>query len=206
MPTDMPPLPAPRHTLPDDIQSLVVGTLLVALSVSLLKSAGLVTGQIAGLSLVGAYASGIGFGPVFFLLNLPFYWLGYRRMGKAFVLKTFAAVALLSVFSELLPHVLQIGPVHPLAASLLAGVTAGAGLLALFRHGASLGGVGIMALWLQESRGIRAGWVQLGFDAVVFALAFAVIPPLTVLWSMAGAAALNVIIATNHRRDRYIAR
>ncbi|WP_414897985.1 YitT family protein [Rhodovulum sp. YEN HP10] len=202
----MPPLPAPRHTLPDDIQGLVFGTLLVALSVSLLKSAGLVTGQIAGLSLVGAYATGLGFGPVFFVLNLPFYWLGYRRMGRAFVLKTFAAVALLSVFSELLPHVLAIGPVHPLAASLLAGVTAGAGLLALFRHGASLGGVGIMALWLQDSRGIRAGWVQLGFDTVVFALAFAVIPPLTVLWSMAGAAVLNLIIATNHRRDRYIAR
>ncbi|ARC88492.1 YitT family protein [Rhodovulum sp. MB263] len=206
MPTDMPPLPAPRHTLPDDIQGLVFGTLLVALSVSLLKSAGLVTGQIAGLSLVGTYATGLGFGPVFFVLNLPFYWLGYRRMGRAFVLKTFAAVALLSVFSELLPHVLTIGPVHPLAASLLAGVTAGAGLLALFRHGASLGGVGIMALWLQDSRGIRAGWVQLGFDTVVFALAFAVIQPLTVLWSMAGAAVLNLIIATNHRRDRYIAR
>ncbi|RAP42697.1 membrane protein [Rhodovulum viride] len=206
MPTDMPPPTVPRHSILEDAQGLVVGTLLVALSVQILKSAGLVTGQIAGLSLVASYVSGFGFGPIFFALNLPFYWLALRRMGLAFTVKTFSAVALLSLFTELMPHVLTLGRVQPLAGSMLAGVAAGAGLLALFRHGASLGGVGIMALWLQDSRGIRAGWVQLGFDAVVFALAFAAIPPLTVLCSLAGAAVLNVIIATNHRRDRYIAR
>ncbi|ARE41680.1 Transporter [Rhodovulum sp. P5] len=195
-----------RHTLLEDIQGLLVGTLLVALSVGLLKSAGLVTGQIAGLSLVGAYATGIGFGPIFFTLNLPFYWLAVRRVGWAFTLKTFSAVALLATFTELMPLVLSFDRIHPLAAAILAGVTAGAGLLALFRHGASLGGVGIVAFWLQDTRGIRAGWVQLAFDAVVFALAFAVIDPLTVLYSLVGAGVLNVIIATNHRRDRYIAR
>ncbi|GAA0303771.1 YitT family protein [Rhodovulum strictum] len=197
---------APRHSLLDDAQGLVVGTLLVALSVQLLQGAGLVTGQIAGLSLVAAYASGWPFGAVFFALNLPFYILALRRMGRAFALKSFAAVALLSVFTETMPSLLRVETAHPALAALLAGITAGAGLLALFRHGASLGGVGILALWLQDSRGIRAGWVQLGFDAAVFALAFAVIAPMTVLWSLIGAAILNLIIATNHRRDRYIAR
>ena len=33
---------------------------------------------------------------MFFAVNLPFYWLGWRRMGARFTLKTFAAVALLS--------------------------------------------------------------------------------------------------------------
>lgn len=206
MPTDMPPDLPQQHTLLEDIQGLLVGTLMVALSVTLLKSAGLVTGQIAGLSLVTAYATGVGFGPIFFLLNLPFYWLGYRRIGLAFVVKTFAAVALLSVFSEAMPHVLTIGSVQPLAAAVLAGVSAGAGLLALFRHGASLGGVGILALWLQDAKGIKAGWVQFAFDAMVFALAFFTLPLPTVIHSLIGAAILNVIITTNHRRDRYIAR
>ncbi|SIO15949.1 Uncharacterised 5xTM membrane BCR, YitT family COG1284 [Rhodovulum sp. ES.010] len=195
-----------RHTLIDDAQGLVVGTLLVALSVQLLQGAGLVTGQIAGLSLVASYATGWAFGPIFFGLNLPFYWLAFRRLGRAFTLKSFAAVGLLSLFTELTPAVLTVQPLSAPAAAVLAGVTAGAGLLALFRHGASLGGVGILAVWLQDSRGIRAGWVQLGFDAAVFALALAVIAPLTVLWSLLGAVVLNLIIATNHRRDRYVAR
>lgn len=199
-------IPQHRHSLIEDAQGLVVGTLLVALSVQLLKGAGLVTGQIAGLSLVAAYASGVGFGPIFFALNLPFYWLALRRVGWAFTLKTFSAVALLSLFTEALPHFLRFDSLQPLVGSVLAGVVAGAGLLALFRHGASLGGVGIVAFWLQDTKGIKAGWVQLGFDAVVFALAFAVIAPTTVLYSMVGAAVLNLIIATNHRRDRYIAR
>jgi len=199
-------LSVPRHSLPDDAQGLIVGTLLVAISVQLLSAAGLVTGQIAGLALVASYASGWSFGALFFALNLPFYLLALRRMGRAFTLKTLAAVGLLSLFTETLPHVMSLGPVQPLAAAILAGVTAGAGLLALFRHGASLGGVGIVAVWLQDRHGIRAGWVQLGFDAAVFALAAAVIAPLTLLWSLIGAVVLNVIIATNHRRDRYIAR
>ncbi|MGC9418186.1 MAG: YitT family protein [Rhodovulum sp.] len=195
-----------RHTLLEDTQGLLVGTLLVALSVQILQGTGLVTGQVAGLSLVASYATGWAFGPVFFALNLPFYWLAYRRMGLTFTGKTFAAVGLLAVFTELMPHVLVVSPQDPIIAAILAGVTAGAGLLALFRHGASLGGVGIVAVWLQDSRGIRAGWVQLGFDAVVFALALTVIPIVTVAWSLLGASVLNLIIATNHRRDRYIAR
>ncbi|MBN2905258.1 MAG: YitT family protein [Rhodobacteraceae bacterium] len=200
------PAPEHRHSLLEDAQGLVVGTLLVALSVQLLKSAGLVTGQIAGLSLVASYASGVSFAVIFFALNLPFYWLAYRRLGLGFMLKTFAAVGLLSLFTVILPRLLHIETLHPLVGAVLAGATAGAGLLALFRHGASLGGVGIVALWLQDTRGIKAGWVQLGFDAGVFALAFALFDPMMVLYSMAGAAVLNLIIATNHRRDRYIAR
>jgi uncharacterized membrane-anchored protein YitT (DUF2179 family) len=193
--------PAARHTFLDDVQGLLVGSLLVTLSVQFLQAAGLVTGQMAGLSLIVAYATGWGFGPVFFVLNLPFWWLALARVGPAFTLKTLAAVGLLSGFSMALPSVLTLGAVAAPVAAVLAGVTAGAGLLVLFRHGASLGGVGIVAFWLQETRGIRAGWLQLGFDAVVFALAFAVMAPVTVLWSLLGAAVLNTIIATNHRRD-----
>ncbi|MBK5934254.1 putative 5xTM membrane YitT family protein [Rhodovulum imhoffii] len=195
-----------RHSFFDDAQGLLVGTLLVALSVQLLGSAMLTTGQIAGLSLVLSYASGLRFGLLFFVLNLPFYWLAFRRMGTAFTLKTFAAVGLLSLFTELLPNLLIFQTVHPLAGAILAGVAAGAGLLVLFRHGASLGGIGIVAFWMQETRRIRAGWVQLGFDAFVFALALWVMDPVTVLYSLAGAMVTNIIIATNHRRDRYIAR
>lgn len=195
-----------RHSLFEDAFALVIGTALMALSVMFLRESALITGQIAGLSLLISYAGGISFGAVFFVLNLPFYWLAFRRMGLAFTLKTFAAVAILSGFTELFPLVIRLEGVHPLAGALLAGITGGAGLLILFRHGATLGGVGVVAMYLQDTRGIRAGWVQLGFDACVFALAFALFDQVTVAHSLIGAALLNVMIALNHRRDRYIAR
>ncbi len=76
----------------------------------------------------------------------------------------------------------------------------------LFRHGATLGGVGIVAVWLQDTKGIKAGKVQLGFDVFVFALAIALFAPITVFYSLISAAVTNFVILTNHRRDRYIAR
>ena len=88
----------------------------------------------------------------------------------------------------------------------LAGVCIGLGLIVLIRHGASLGGVGVLALWLQETTGLRAGWTQLAFDACLFAAALAVLDPFLVARSLLGAVAVNLIITVNHRRDHYVAR
>lgn len=178
----------------------------MALSVQFLQASHLITGQIAGLSLLVSYWGNWTFGIVFFLLNLPFYLVAFFRMGLRFTIKTFAAVGTVTIWTFVLPRVLEISYLHPLAGAVLAGIAAGAGLLALFRHGATLGGVGIVALWLQDTKGIKAGWVQLGFDACVFLLAIMLFAPATVFYSLIGAVVTNIMIVTNHRRDRYIAR
>jgi len=197
--------PADHHTRVEDALAFLTGTALVALAVQVLQAGGLITGQIAGLSLVLSYWGGWTFGAVFFLLNLPFYVFAVLRMGWAFTLRTFVAVGLLSAMTEALSRLVSVEFAHPALAAFLAGILVGTGLLVLFRHGATLGGIGILALYLQDRTGLRAGWVQLGFDALVFAVAFALFPAATVLWSLAGAVLLNLIIAMNHRRDRYIA-
>lgn len=198
--------PADRHSLWEDALGLLTGTCLMALAVMFLKSSGLITGQIAGLSLIASYAGGWPFGAVFFALNLPFYLLAVRQMGWRFTLKTFAAVGLLSVQTEILPALLRLEPVHPVVSAVLFGVLAGLGLIVLFRHGATLGGVGIVALWMQDTRGIAAGNVQLGFDLGVFALALFLFDWQVVAISLLGAVILNLMVTINHRRDRYVAR
>jgi uncharacterized membrane-anchored protein YitT (DUF2179 family) len=176
------------------------------LSIQFLSQSNLVTGQIAGLALVSSYATDWSFGLVFFVLNLPFYILAVHQLGWTFTLKTFAAVALMSTISELFPHFLTLEMVHPALGAVLGGVLAGIGILSLFRHGATLGGVGIVALWLQDTRGIQAGNTQLLFDVFVFGLAFWILPAPVVVWSLLGAVILNLIVTVNHRRDRYVAR
>lgn len=196
----------PRHSLFEDAQGIAFGAGMAAFGILVLTHLGLVTGQTAGLAVLISYATGWAFGPVFFTLNLPFYWIGYRRFGTAFTVKTFLSVAVLSGASLLLPRVVDLGTIHPGAGAMLFGMVSGAGLLALFRHGASLGGVGIVALLAQERLGWRAGWVQLAFDAVLFAAALAVLrDPVLVAWSALGAFVVNAVIAINHRRDRYVA-
>lgn len=198
--------PADRHSPWEDVIGLAVGCVIMALSVQFLRVEGLITGQIAGLSLLGSYVSGASFGTVFFLLNLPFYLLALKQMGLRFTLKSFAAVSAMSAMADALPRFMTLETLHPGIAAAFFGVLGGIGLIVLFRHGATLGGVGIVALWLQDSRGIRAGNVQLGFDLGVFALAALLFDWDVVLWSLLGAVILNLMITVNHRGDRYIAR
>ncbi len=198
--------PPDRHSFWEDALAILVGTTLVALSIQFLRASELFTGQIAGLSLVLSYPTGLPFGAIFFVLNLPFYLLAIRQIGWRFTIKSFLAVALMSTIAESLPLVLTMNHLHPALGATLSGILAGVGLLMLFRHGATLGGVGVVALWAQDTKGIKAGHVQLGFDICVFALAFFLFDWQRVLWSLLGAVVLNLIITVNHRRDRYIAR
>ncbi|MCW7537215.1 YitT family protein [Aquabacterium sp. A7-Y] len=196
---------ADRHTPFEDVQALLIGTLFISLGVVMFKHAGLLSGGTAGLAFLLHYAGGWGFGQVFFLLNLPFYWLARRKMGRAFTLKTVAAVALLSVFTELHPLVLRFERLEPAYAAVLGGLVIGTGMLMLMRHRASLGGVGVLVFYLQESHGWRAGKVQLAIDGGIVALAVLLVEPRQVLYSLLGAVALNGVLAVNHRPGRYLA-
>lgn len=171
----------------------------------MLTHLGLLTGQTAGLAVLVSYVTGWPFGWVFFAVNVPFYWVGWRRMGRAFVIKTFAAVALLSALAALMPGWVAFAALEPAFGAALFGLVTGAALLAVFRHGASLGGVGIVALMVQDRTGFRAGWTQLLFDAALFSVALMVLAPAQVAASALGAVVLNLVVAINHRRDWYVA-
>jgi len=197
--------PVDRHTLFEDAQALVTGTLFISLGVALFKHAGLLTGGTAGLAFLLHYLTGVSFGKLFFVINLPFYWIAWRLMGRAFTVKTFVAVALLSAFTEFQPQVMSFGSLQPLYAAIMGGLLMGAGFLMLFRHHASLGGVGIVALALQQQRGWRAGKVQMAVDCAIVLAAIFVVEPQRIAYSLAGAVALNLTLAINHRPGRYVA-
>lgn len=184
---------------------MTVGIVLCGLGLHLLTFAGLITGQTAGLAVIIAYLSGFSFGLVFFMINLPFYFLAYRRLGFEFTLKSLISVTMLSVVTEVLPLGLVFDTVNPALAAVIFGALVGLGLLALFRHNGSLGGLGVVALLVQDTTGFKAGWVQLITDAVIFAVALLLFPAAIVAYSLLGALILNLVITFNHRRDRYIA-
>ncbi|WP_305825663.1 YitT family protein [Massilia brevitalea] len=198
------PHPVP-HSVLDDLQALVGGTMLVSLGVTLMSSAGLVTGGVAGLCLLLHYATGIAFGKIFFVLSLPLYAFALRKLGWRFTLKTLGAVLLFSLSTELLPGALQLARVHALYAALMGGILVGVGLLMLFRHRASLGGFNILCIYLQERFGWRAGLVQLAIDALILLASLALLTPSAWLLSLAGTAVLNLTLAINHRPGRYLA-
>ncbi|MEL6169450.1 MAG: YitT family protein [Pseudomonadota bacterium] len=195
-----------EHSLLEDTQAFLLGTAMCALGVQFLTHLGLVTGQTAGLAVLLSYVTSWSFGTVFFAVNVPFYLLGWFRLGPRFTIKTFIAVAMVSAMAEILPRLLVIERLDPILGAVMAGAMIGLGLIVVFRHGGSLGGIGVLALLVQERLGIQAGWIQLGFDGLLFAAAAFVLDPVLVAWSLLGAVVVNLIIAVNHRSDRYVAR
>jgi uncharacterized membrane-anchored protein YitT (DUF2179 family) len=162
------------------------------------------TGSTAGIALLIQYATGTSFGLLYFLINLPFYYFAVRRMGWPFTIRTFVAVGMLSGFAWLIPQSVDFSAVNPLFAALMGGTLMGMGVLSLFRHRSGVGGVNILALYLQDAYGIRAGWFQLGFDLVIMLASLFFIPWQNMMLSLIGAVAMNLIVAINHKPGRYL--
>jgi uncharacterized membrane-anchored protein YitT (DUF2179 family) len=205
MNTAMPTTNVVPHNLLEDILAILTGTLLVSLGVALFNQAGLFTGGTAGLAFLIHYATGLKFGLVFFLINLPFYWFAWQRMGWQFTLKTFCSVGLVSLFSGIHPQMIHLSAITPFYVAIIGGSLMGVGFIVLFRHHASLGGINILTLYLQEKHGIRAGKLQMGMDVGIVLASYFIVSPLAMLASIIGAVVLNLAIMLNHRPGRYMA-
>ena len=200
----MAPQPTLRHSLLEDVFGLLTGTFVASLGIYLLKAAHAVTGGTAGLSLLLSYGTGWSFGLLFFLINLPFFALALRTKGLDFSVRTLVSIALVSGFASLHPLMLPLPELNPVYATVVGNLLAGVGMLMVFRHRSSLGGLNTLALIVQDRTGWRAGYVQLVFDVAIIALALLVVPPANVLLSAAGAVVLNIVLALNHRPGRYL--
>ena len=196
---------APQHTLAEDVLAIFIGTLFVSFGLALFKQAGLLTGSTAGLAFLIYYVTALPFGAVFFVINLPFYYLAFQRMGWRFTLKSFCAVAAVSALTEAHVRFIHFTLIDPFYTAVFGGLLMGVGFIVLFRHGASLGGVNILALYLQDKTGLRAGKLQMGVDVTILLASYFVVDPKALAASVIGAVALNAVIWMNHRRDRYVA-
>ena len=192
-----------RHRFYEDAIALVLGTVLVALGITFYAQAGILTSGLAGLSLLLDYASGYGFPLIFFTINVPFFLLALRRLGLAATLRTILAIGLVSVFARYTPEWVRVDAIEPLYAALFGGAVIGLGLLVLFRHRTGVGGINLVAIDLQERFGLRAGYVLLAVDLTILAVAVFLLPLDKLVLSVLGSCVLNMILALNHRPERY---
>ncbi|WP_253907213.1 YitT family protein [Herbaspirillum rubrisubalbicans] len=195
-----------RHNWIDNLQGQLFGVVMIAFGMSMLHSLGLIIGQVAGVAFLVTYVTGMSFGMAFTLINLPFYLLAALRMGAAFTWRTLAAVTAVSVLTNIAGNYISYRHLDPIVGAVLAGLCVGIGLIGLFRHQASCGGMSILASYVQERTGFKAGWLLMGFDLVLFATAALFLPVERVLYSLVGAITMNLFVAWNHRYEWYIAR
>lgn len=199
------PFSSGAHGFLEDVQAVVTGAVLAALGIAMFQQAGLLAGGTVGLALVLSYATGLDLSLALLASNAPFYALACLRMGREFTVKTLAAVSVTSLFLHLLPAALTFERLSPWLAAVLGGMLAGVGMLLLFRHRASLGGLNVLALYLHDKRGWSPGKVQLALDASILVGGglIAGSGATQMACSVLAVLVLNLILAVNHRPGRY---
>lgn len=176
-----------KHTLLEDATAMITGSLFVVLGLVFFKAGGFLTGGIVGLSLViSHFVTDVSFGQILFVINIPFYWLALKRMGKRFTFNTFLAVAAVSAMSDYAHWVIELHYVDQVLAAVMGGFLVGMGMLVLYRHNASLGGIGILCLYLQDRYGWNAGRIQMSLDACIVGFGFYLVSPWILALSVLG--------------------
>ena len=191
------------HSIFEDLFALFSAGVFIAFGIFLFKSQGLLTGGTAGIALVSSKVFPFSFGQIFFVVNLPFYFLALKEFGPRFTFNTFVSITVVSVASEYIGHFISLNHVDPVFAGVLAGLLLGVGMLIMFRHQSSLGGVGILALYLQRNHNIRAGWFQMGVDCTILLVSYFLVSFEILIISVLSAITLNIVIAVNHKPGRY---
>lgn len=199
------PVASLRHSLFEDAYAVLTGCAFVVLGLVWLKSAGLVTGGIAGLALLLSYLVPLPPGMLFTLLNVPFFIFVGRAMGRDFLVKAIIANLLIAGLSLLIPLAFRLEDVNGVFAAVFGGTVIGVGILLLARHQVGVGGIGMLALALQKSRGWNAGRTQLIGDALILTAALAVLnmKPMQFAISIVSAAAVAGVLIIFHKPGRY---
>lgn len=192
-----------KHSLVDDIQGIVIGSLMAAFGIAIFSHMNFLIGGTAGVAFLTQYTTSLTFGPIFFVINLPFYILAIKKLGWDFTIKTFIAVSGVSFLTEFIPTIFEFGEINPWFAAIFGGFLIGSGLLMLFRHKASLGGLNILSIYVQEYFQISAGKFQMAADTLIILAAFFVVDWKALAFSVLAAVALNIILAINHKPGRY---
>ena len=193
-----------RHSIFEDLFGLLSGSILFSVGLSLLHASGVLTGGAAGLALLVANNTGGQVGTIYLLIGIPFFFLALWKKGWRFTLRSTLNVAFVSYLTNQMPKIFSLQVQNKFIATIIANVLLGIGMIVIFRHFSSLGGFNVVALLAQERLNIKAGYVQLGLDAVVLLIGFTSYSPRIVLISLVGDVILNMCLAINHRSERYV--
>ena len=129
----------------------------------------LAEGGVSGLSLIIHYLSNIDVSYLYFALNIPLIILAYIFLGKNFLLKTFFATFVLSVFLKVFASFSE--PLDDiLLAAIFGGAINGIAIGIVFYAGGSTGGMDIIAKIVNKYTGIPISRILLTTDFIVLSM------------------------------------
>ena len=110
-------------------------------------------------------------GTIYFLLNIPLLFMGYKLLSKTFFYRTIVIVVLHTIFLSIIP-VVEVAIVHELLTSVLIGaILSGIGWGMVYSAGGSGGGTDIIGFFISmRYKTITVGKVSRGINCVIYAI------------------------------------
>lgn len=141
--------------------------------------AGVTEGGVLGLTLLLHHWLGLSPAISGFLLNAACYLLGYKVLGKEFILYSAIGGGGFSVFYAICEQFPPVWPdiaSHPLLAAILGAAFVGVGVGVCVRAGGAPGGDDALAMSLNRLTRVDIQWIYLISDLVVLAMSISYIP------------------------------
>jgi uncharacterized membrane-anchored protein YitT (DUF2179 family) len=157
-----------------EIQQIImitIGAIIAAFGLELfLVPNNILDGGVIGLSIIAAELTGIQMSIFLIILNLPFLYIGFRRIGMKFTLHTLYGVVVLSISTSVLHH---FEPVTDdlFLATIIGAVILGAGVGLVIRTGGALDGTEIIAILVSKKRPVSVGQFVMIINLFIFILA-----------------------------------
>ncbi|MED3551400.1 YitT family protein [Cytobacillus praedii] len=150
---------------------IILGSILMGVGIEeFLVPNKILDGGIVGISIILSHITSIKLGIFIFILNIPFFYIGYKQIGKTFALSTLLGIAVLSVSTFLL-HDVPVFTKDPLLATVFGGIILGTGVGIVIRYGGSLDGTEILAIIVNKRLPFSVGEIIMFFNIFIFASA-----------------------------------
>ncbi|MFC3884899.1 YitT family protein [Bacillus songklensis] len=146
---------------------ITIGAILMSVGLEIfLVPNNVIDGGIVGISIILSHLTGVKLGIFIFILNLPFFFIGYKQIGKTFALSTLYGITMLSIGTALLHPVPGLTD-DILLATVFGGLILGIGVGIVIRYGGSLDGTEILAILLNNKTPFSVGEVVMFFNIFI---------------------------------------
>jgi uncharacterized membrane-anchored protein YitT (DUF2179 family) len=146
---------------------ITIGAILMAVGLEIfLVPNNVIDGGIVGISIILSHLTGWKLGMFIFILNLPFFFIGYKQIGKTFAISTLYGITVLSIGTTLLHPVPGLTD-DVLLATVFGGIILGIGVGMVIRYGGSLDGTEILAILINNKTPFSVGEIIMFFNIFI---------------------------------------
>ncbi len=151
---------------------ILIGAALAAFAlVNVLIPNSILDGGVNGISIIINNLTGFRLSLLVFLINVPFIYIGYRNLGKDFLVKTIFSIVSFSLLLELYSHVDYILTDDHILATVYGSVILGLGVGLIIKSGGCLDGTESIGIVLSKKTDISVGEFVLICNIIIFSVA-----------------------------------